>query len=188
MNLAPIVLFVYNRPWHTEQALNALMQNELAGQSVLYIYADGPKENPGDEQLKNIEEVRKVIRWQQWCKEVIIIEADNNKGLAASIVDGVTEIVNKHEKVIVLEDDIVTSVGFLKYMNEALTLYKDDERVLEVSAFMFPIQSAGLPDTFFYNANSCWGWGTWKRAWKYYNNDALDLYKKLKENSLRQMG
>jgi FkbM family methyltransferase len=179
MNLAPIVLFVYNRPWHTEQTLNALMQNELADRSVLYIYADGPKDNASDEQLQNIKEVRKVIRSKKWCKEINIIEDENNKGLASSIISGVTEIVNKYEKVVVLEDDIVTSKGFLKYMNEALEIYQDEEKVMQISAFMFSINSKGLPETFFYNCNSCWGWGTWKRSWSYFNNNSMELYAQL---------
>ena len=184
LNLAPIVLFVYNRPWHTEQTLNALMQNELADQSVLNIYADGPKENATEEQLKKIDEVRQVIRKKKWCKEVHIVEADRNKGLADSVIDGVTEIVNKYGKIIVLEDDIVSSQGFLRYMNEALNLYANEDKVMEISGFMFPVNTKSLPDTFFYNVNSCWGWGTWKRAWKFYNNDALDLYLNLIESKV----
>lgn len=183
MDLAPIVLFVYNRPWHTEETLHALMQNELADQSALYIYADGPKTNATEDELKKITEVHHLIRIKKWCKEVHITEAENNKGLADSIISGVTEIVNQYGKVIVLEDDIITSRGFLKYMNDALDLYKDDENIMEVSGYMFPINSSGLPDTFFYNVNSCWGWGTWARAWKSYNGDALKLYSDLVERN-----
>ena len=167
-NLAPIVLFVYNRPWHTEQTLNYLMLNELADQSVLYIYADGQKINATDEDIENIQKVRSFIRSKQWCKDVYIIEAEKNKGLANSIIDGVSEVISKHDKVIVLEDDLVTSVGFLKYMNEALELYKDEEKVAGVSGFSF-IES---PDeTFFLRLTSCLGWGTWKHVWSNINFD-----------------
>ena len=179
MGLAPIALFVYNRPWHTEQTLQALMQNELAAQSVLYIYADGPKINASKDEIKRIADVRELIRTKKWCKEVNIIESEKNKGLADSIVEGATNTIEKFGKIIVLEDDIITSTGFLKYMNDALNLYENDKTVMEVSGFMFPINSAGLPDTFFYNVNSCWGWGTWSRAWKKYNDDALEIYLQL---------
>jgi GT2 family glycosyltransferase len=117
--LSPIILFVYNRPSHTEQTLKDLMQNELADQSVLYIYADGPKENATEEQIKKINEVRQLIRSKTWCKEAHIKEAEKNKGLADSIIDGGTEQVNKYGKVIVLEHDLITARGFLKYMNKA---------------------------------------------------------------------
>lgn len=180
MNLAPIVLFVYNRPWHTEQTLNALMQNEWADQSILYIYSDGQKENAGKEEEEKIQEVRELIRSKEWCKEVHIIESERNKGLADSIIHGVTEVVNKYGKIIVLEDDIVTSKGFLKYMNDALALYQEEDRVMHISGYMYP-HNSDLPETFFFNVPLCWGWATWKRAWKYLNEDSIDIYRKIEE-------
>ena len=168
MNLAPIVIFVYNRPEHTERTLEALSQNDLASESDLFIYADGPKPNASAEQRSFIAEVRKLIRKKQWCKYVHIIESEKNKGLADSIVDGVTEIVNRCGKVIVLEDDIVVTRGFLKYMNDALEMYKDDEQVMQVSAYIYPHKYQTKQSTVFLKIMSCWGWATWQRAWKYY--------------------
>ncbi|MBW8050452.1 MAG: glycosyltransferase [Cytophagales bacterium] len=179
-NLAPIVLFVYNRPEHTQKSLNSLMQNELADQSMLFIYADGPEEKASKQDLKKIHEVRKIIREEQWCKNVNIIESDKNKGLADSIIDGVSEIVNKFGKIIVLEDDLVLASGFLKYMNDALELYKDEEKVMHISGYMFPVKDK-LPETFFYTPASCWGWGTWTKAWKSFNPSAEYLLAKINE-------
>jgi hypothetical protein len=172
--LAPIVLFVYNRPWHTRQTLEALSKNDLAGESILYIYADGARAGASEEELKKIDEVRAIAREKAWCKEVHLIEQPVNKGLADNIVSGVTEVVNRYGKVIVLEDDIVTSSGFLKFMNNALDLYEDSDKVFHISGYMFPV-SIELPDTFFYNQASCWGWATWARAWRYYNPSAEEL-------------
>lgn len=180
--LAPIVLFVYNRPEHTLKTLEALAGNELASESVLYIYADGPKSNASDHQVRLVRHTRQVIRERKWCKDVIIKEAKRNKGLALSIVEGVTQVVKMHSKVIVLEDDIETSSGFLKYMNDALNVYEQEERVMHVSGYMFPV-SKRLPETFFYNTASCWGWGTWKRAWQYYNHDANVLAHQIKNQN-----
>jgi len=172
MNLAPIVLFVYNRPLHTQKTLEALSNNELADQSTLYIYADGPKSGATDAQIKKIEETRQIIRTKKWCKEVIIIESQSNNGLANSIVKGVTDIVNKHGKIIVLEDDLITSVGFLKYMNDALTLYEPESKVMHISGYIYPVKTKDESEqTFFLNILSCWGWGTWARAWKHYDHD-----------------
>lgn len=183
MNLAPIVLFVYNRPWHTKQTLEALAKNELADESILYIFADGAKENATPEQLQKIQEVRQVILSKQWCKEVHIEEKEKNWGLADSIVDGVTRIVNQYGKIIVLEDDIVTAKGFLKYMNDALILYENEGKVMHISGYMFPIKSK-LPDTFFLYQTSSWGWATWARAWKNLEiNDSLIL-SKIKQKNL----
>ena len=174
-NFAPIVLFVYSRPLHAEKTLNALIQNELASESVLYIYCDGPKENSSIEERKNINNLRLLVRSKQWCGEVKIIESEKNKGLANSIIDGVTEVSSKYGKVIVLEDDIVTSKGFLKYMNQALIIYEDDERVMHVSGYIYPVKGKKLPETFFYNVNSCWGWGTWNRAWILFYKDSIKV-------------
>ena len=126
-NLAPIIVFCYNRPEHLEQTLEALSRNELADQSTLYIYCDGPKEGASEEMHHQIADVRQVARKCQWSKEVHVVEREENVGLKANIVGAVTEIVNKYGRVITLEDDIVTSTGFLRYMNDALELYKDDE-------------------------------------------------------------
>lgn len=164
MALAPIVLFVYNRPWHTRQTLEALAKNELADQSELFIYADGPKENASEEQLKNIQEVREIIRENKWCKEVHIIESGKNKGLADSIICGVTEIINQFGKVIVLEDDIVTSKGFLKYMNEGLEYYFSDSFVAGISGFKYPSNDK-ICEVHFLPIASSWGWATWERQW-----------------------
>ncbi len=183
-NLAPIILFVYNRPWHTRQTVEALQKNELASESVLYVFADGPKLDATEEQINEIVQTRKYIHSVQGFKEIHVEESEKNKGLADSIVEGVTKILDVYGKVIVLEDDIVTSSGFLKFMNSALTLYENEEKVMHVAGYMYPLKRNTLPETFFYPAASCWGWATWKRAWDHYNPDARDLYMKIKEGRL----
>lgn len=175
-HLAPIVLFVYNRPRHTQRTLEALMKNRMAEESVVYIYADGPKENASPDEVAKIAEVRQVIHSQQWCREVIISEPEYNKGLADSIVGGVTEVINRHKRVIVLEDDIITSPGFLEYMNDALDFYEQEEKVMHITGYMYP-HTEKLPETYFFNVPyPGGGWATWQRAWKYFNNDTGYLY------------
>jgi len=164
VNLAPIILFVYNRPRHTEQTLNALADNQLADQSVLYIYADGPKDGVTKQVLDDIRQTRALIKQQKWCKEVFVIESEYNRGLANSVIHGVTEITNKHGRAIVLEDDLVTHPFFLKYMNNYLEMYQDDESVISVHGFMYPIKKE-IDSPFFLRGADCWGWATWKRGW-----------------------
>lgn len=179
--LAPILLFAFNRPLHTRKTLEALADNHLADKSVLYIFADGPKDKMDDESLEKIKDVRKLIKERQWCQEVHIIEADKNKGLANSIIDGVTQIVNEHEKVIVLEDDLITSRGFLQFMNEALTKYEAEDKIMHVSGYQFPIDVPALGEASFIPITASWGWGTWKRAWALF--DPLSTgYEQLKHN------
>lgn len=172
--LAPIVLFVYNRPDHTLETLEALSANDLASMSTLYVYSDGPKVGANAAEIETINEVRNIVRSKNWCKEVHLIEQPINKGLANSIVHGVTEVVNRHEKVIVLEDDIVPQKGFLKYMNDALNIYAHDDSVMHISAYVYPMDIKPVQETFFLKILSCWGWATWSRAWKYYNHNVDD--------------
>jgi hypothetical protein len=182
--LAPIILFVYNRPWHTRQTLEALSKNELARDSHLIVYCDGPKMEATQDDLNKIKQVRSVIREKKWCKTIEIVESETNQGLADSIIKGVSEVVNRYGRIIVLEDDIITSPGFLKYMNDALAVYEYEERVMNISAYFPPIKET-LPNTFFFNIASCWGWGTWKRAWEKLNTDTNYLINKIeRENKI----
>lgn len=178
MKLSPITIFVYNRPWHTKQTIEALKKNILAKGSELFIFSDGPKNEK--DRLK-VEEVRKYIREINGFKKITIIERRKNLGLAKSIITGVTDIVKRYGKIIVLEDDLVLSQYFLTYMNKALKLYKNEDKVMHISGYMYPIKSYGLPDTFFFNQASCWGWGTWKRAWDHLNTDSKRLLTKIHE-------
>ena len=123
VNLAPIVLFVYNRLWHTQQTIEALQKNELASESELFIYADGTKNEKLNDQVL---EVRSYIKEVDGFSKVTIIERDKNWGLAANIIDGVTNVINQYGKIIVMEDDIVTSPAYLSFMNQALDFYKNE--------------------------------------------------------------
>ena len=159
---APIVLFVYNRPWHTRQTLNSLLRNELAKDSDLIVFSDAPK-SPDVAML--VTEVRSLLKGITGFKSVRIIERDNNWGLSKSIIEGVTEVVNRYGKVIVLEDDIVTSPSFLQFMNQALDYYEKENRVWHISGWTYPIDTEGLGDAFLWRFMNCWGWATWADRW-----------------------
>lgn len=166
-DLAPLVLFVYQRPQHTKKVLAAIANDPLAKKTVLYVYSDGPKPSATVTEQENIAETRKLVENFKGCKEAHLHFKTQNEGLAKSIINGVNEVVKKHGKVIVLEDDIVISPLFLTYMNEALGIYERDEQVMHISSFV--PQRKGiekLPETYFLRFMSCWGWATWERAWK----------------------
>lgn len=165
MDLAPIVLFVYNRPKHTKETLEALKKNVFADQSVLYIFSDAAK---NDKDFTSVQTVRDYIKTVNGFKKVINTEREKNLGLANSIISGVTEIINTYGRAIVLEDDIVTSVHFLKFMNEALEFYKHDKRIYSISGYNFPIK---IPASYQHQVYlsprpSSWGWATWKDRWE----------------------
>lgn len=177
--LAPILLFVYKRPSQTRKTLEALSRNLLAKESVLYVYCDGPKDGMSDNDLQKISDVRKVVREKKWCKVVHIFESSNNKGLANSIINGVTKQISRWGKVIVLEDDLITSERFLDYMNHGLNLYSDEEKVMQISGHQFPIDIDAKGKSFFLHLTTSWGWATWERAWKKFDPIATG-YEKLK--------
>ena len=181
MVLAPIVLFVYNRLEHTKQTLEALQNNELAKVSELFIYSDAAK---NEDNIEKVQKVREYIKSIDGFKKVTIIEREKNWGLANSIIDGVTRIVNEYGKIIVLEDDLVTSQYFLKYMNEALEMYKDEKRIASIHGYIYPID--GLPETFFIKGADCWGWATWNRAWKAFEPDGKKLLEDLQSKKLER--
>ncbi|RYG18292.1 MAG: glycosyltransferase [Chitinophagaceae bacterium] len=171
-NLAPIALFVYNRPQHTERTIKFLQQNELAAESRLYIFSDGAKTQQDEEKVA---EVRAIINNADGFKSIKVIERKENAGLANSVIAGVTQLINDYGKVIVFEDDLVTSPHTLTYFNEGLNRYQNEEKVMHIGAYMYPLKAENLPQSFFYRAATSWGWATWGRAWKHFepNIDTL---------------
>ena len=126
MHVAPILLFVYNRPEHTRRCIESLLKNSLASESPLFIYADGAKDSA---QQEAVNEVRNYIRTIQGFQQITLMERNENWGLARNIIDGVTTQVNQYGKVIVLEDDLVVAPYFLQFMNDALETYKDEPNI-----------------------------------------------------------
>lgn len=176
MNLAPVIVFAYNRPIHLLRTLDALAKNTLADQSDLYIFCDGAKEKATDEQKQMIQRVRQVAHAAAGFKKLHVVERPKNVGLMDNIVGAVTDIVNQYGRVIVFEDDMLTSPGTLQYFNDALETYKDEEKVMHVVSYMFPHRWP-LPETFFYTVPyPGGGWATWARAWKYYPESIDELY------------
>lgn len=182
---APIVLFTYNRPWHIRQTIEALQKNILAQESDLFIYSDGVNNlKKGHPDL--VREVRRYIATIDGFKSVTIIERNKNFGVSSSIINGVTEIVDRFGKIIVLEDDIVTSPFFLKYMNEALNLYEHEHSVISIHGYIYPI-SGTIPDTFFLRGADCWGWATWRRGWNIFEPDGKVLLAELIRNKAEKI-
>ncbi len=179
--LAPIVLFVYNRLNCTKQTLEALQKNDLASKSELFIYSDAAK-NKND--LEKVAKVREYIKNIDGFKKIIIRKRKANTGLAHSIISGVTKVVNEHGKIIVLEDDLVTSRYFLRFMNEALEAYKDEQRVASIHGYIYPINN--LPETFFIKGADCWGWATWSNKWSIFERDGKKLLDEVKKKNIER--
>jgi len=171
-NLAPIALFVYNRPDHTRRTISYLQQNLLADESRLYIFCDAAKT---DADKPKVEQVRQLANDVSGFKSVKVILREHNLGLAESIISGVTQLVYEYGKVIVFEDDLLSSPYTLKYFNDALAKYANQEQVMHIGAYMYNLHDKTLPETFFYRAATSWGWATWARAWKNFEPDVDKL-------------
>ena len=179
---APIALFVYNRPTHTRQTVEALSTNALAADSDLFIFSDAPKSASA---AGGVGEVRSYLRQIEGFKSVTILERETNWGVDPSVIDGVTMLCDRFGQVVVLEDDLVTSPWFLTYVNHALDRYRDDDRVMQVSGFMFPLEGFDEREACFIPYSTCWGWATWKRAWDKFDVDA-EGYSQLKGDPRKQ--
>jgi len=181
--LAPLLLFTYKRLEPLKQTISALKKNYLAASTELYIYSDGSKSEKDAEQVNAVREYLKTV---DGFKKVVVVNAAQNKGLAKSIITGVTIALEKYDRVIVLEDDLLTTPNFLDFMNSGLSCYNDNEKVFSISGYSFDLGEAQpdgkpLSEAYFLNRGWSWGWATWKDRWEKvdwsvadYNNFAMD--------------
>ncbi|MGB5944042.1 MAG: glycosyltransferase [Leeuwenhoekiella sp.] len=162
--LSPVSVFVYKRLDTVKQVIDNLCQCKYAEQSELYIFSDGPK---NDNDLSIIEELRDYLKKIIGFKKVHLTFSETNKGLATSIIEGVNVVLRAHKSVIVLEDDLIPSSNFLAYMNQALSFFKDNEKIFTISGFTVPMpRSIEYPyDNYFTRRMSSWGWATWENRW-----------------------
>lgn len=179
MIYSPIALFVYNRPKHTRETVEALLLNGQAKESDLYIFSDAPKNEAAREA---VEEVRDYIKQISGFNKVNIVERDANWGLANSVIDGVSKLCEEFGRAIVLEDDLVVSPNFLEFMNSGLAKYEFDEKVMQIAGYMFPVELDINDDALFLPFISSWGWATWNRAWQIFDPEAKG-YALLKDSS-----
>ena len=157
----------------------ALQNNELADESDLFVYSDGPKNKM---ELDKVNEVRNYIKTIKGFNKITIVEHENNRGLAATIIDGVTKIVNNYGKIIVLEDDMVTSPFFLRFINDSLVIYENEKEVGMIHGHIYNIPK--LPELFFMYKAGCLGWGTWSDRWNGISFDGKKLLAEIKRRKL----
>jgi len=176
-----IALFVYNRPGHTQEVLKGLRRNNI---SKLYVFSDGIKDEKDND---SVDKVRNLIDSLNWC-DTEIIKNKENEGLANSIVYGVNYVLKRHERIIVLEDDCVPSDDFIAFMEKCFDKYENNEKIMNVTGYSSPINiPSDYPyDIYFSYRSSSWGWGTWRRAWKYFDRSKSILAEIEKSSNLRK--
>jgi hypothetical protein len=159
---APIALFAYNRPEHLRRCLDALSKALLAQHSDVFIFIDGPKSASGIEAATAVHQV--ALSSSDSFRSLTITRRDQNMGLAANIIDGVTLLANQRGRVIVIEDDLVIASGFLEYMNWFLNYFESEQSVGSIHGYCYR-GLGGEPSLFFMKGGDCWGWATWKDRW-----------------------
>lgn len=178
-NIAPVAVFVYNRPDHAKLTIEALQRNQYAKRTDLFIFSDGPKitgdpERDRDTKSK-VDSVRNFIATVNGFRQVTLVRRETNYGLARSIIAGVTEIVDRYGRIIVLEDDLITSPAFLNYMNLALERYETEKKVYSVSGYSYIRRYGAKHDAttaYFLPVICSWSWGTWKDRWARFDAEA----------------
>lgn len=180
MNYAPICLFVYNRYVHTKKTIESLLKSDICKYSDIYIFSDGPKSS---KDIESVKKVRRYINSIEGFKNIKIYESNINKGLANSVINGVTKIVNKYGSIIVIEDDLEFSNNFLSYMNEALKFYEHKQDIWSISGYTpnINIGREYKEDVYFIKRGCSWGWATWKNRWNSIDWD-IDDYIEFKSN------
>jgi hypothetical protein len=177
---APVVVFAYMREDHLRRSIESLLTNPEASSTDVVFYCDAAKRPQHQPQ---VDAVRAYVDSVSGFRSVSRVHREENMGLARSIIDGVTKTLERHGRAIVLEDDLVVSRHFLRYMNEALELYRDDPRVASIHGYCYPTRDP-LPETFFLAGADCWGWATWSRAWATFQQDGATLLRQLRERNL----
>ena len=182
MQFSPIILFAYNRPSHLNASLSSLVANVEARESVLYVFSDGPRSK---DSIAPVKEVREIIKSISGFAKVVPYYREENWGLAKSVISGVTQVLNEHDRAIIVEDDLRVSPYFLDFMNRGLKQYEYRDRVASLCGYFYPLKQK-LPETFFLREADCWGWATWRRGWELFKNDGTELLTKLEVRGLER--
>lgn len=187
--ISPVVLFVYNRPEHTRKTLDALSKNEIAHKTKVFVFSDGAR---NIEELPLVNSVRDIIldpKYSNLFSEIECVFSEENKGLATSVIAGVTKVINKYGKVIVLEDDLVTSQDFLTYMNDCLYFFENDPNVGSISGYspLDRLPESYCDDVYKVQRTSSHGWATWKNIWSNvdWEGKTYQQFIEIKENVLK---
>ena len=175
MNYAPVVVFAFNRPDLLKSCVASLLANEEAAASDLYVFVDGPRpEHPADQ--GQVDAVREYVKTISGFRSLHYQFAERNRGLAPSVISGITAVIGQYGRAIVVEDDLYVSDNFLAFVNAGLDRYLDDQDVFSVCGYSNKVRTPKQDacDAYFCVRSCSWGWGTWKDRWESVDWDLAD--------------
>ena len=182
-NISPIILFTHTRLNLLKKCIKSLKKNKLAEESTLYIFSDGPINK---KQNKKIAKVRFYLKRIDGFKKVKIFFKKKNCGLSKNIISGVTKILKKEKKAIIIEDDLIFDKFFLEFMNSSLNKYENKKKVWHISGWNYNIDLKLKEDTFFTRGMNCWGWATWRDRWKYFEKNPKTIINTWDKNKINK--
>jgi hypothetical protein len=190
MDKSPVALFVYNRPEHTKRVIRSLAKNAGLGDTKVFVFSDGPRSSAD---VCLVKAVRQQLGELEEIADTTIILNDTNLGLANSVISGVSTVIDKHGKIIVVEDDLELGKDFLQYMNYCLNNYVDEEIIFSVGGYTPNIK---IPKSYkhgsFLSYRCCsWGWATWSNRWlkcDWNISDSESFFRNKKDISLFNRG
>jgi hypothetical protein len=163
----PLLFLIFNRPQMTEQVMTAIRG---AQPERLYVAADGPRADSGEEAL--CEQARRIATNVDWPCEVKTLFRDRNLGCRLGVSMAIEWFFEQEEEGIILEDDCIPSQSFFRYCGELLDRYRHDERIMCISGANFQQGRYVSPFSYYFSRyNHCWGWATWRRAWRLHDVD-----------------
>lgn len=183
MEYAPIVVFAFNRLEALKACIDSLLSNSEASESDLIVYVDGPRKGRGGEK-KMVDDVREFVKNIIGFKSLTYHFSDINKGLANSIIDGVSQVMMQYGRAIVIEDDLVCSSNFLTFMNQGLEQFQNLNKVFSICGYSNRVKTPkGYKyDGYFCPRSSSWGWATWRDRWESCDWE-LNIWKNVETNA-----
>lgn len=165
--VSPVILFAFNRLEAVRRTVESLLQNTEAADSELFVFVDGPRDHVPTDRDK-VGAVQEYVKTIQGFKLVVYTFAEKNKGLGASVIAGVSQVIKQYGRAIVVEDDLYCGKNFLAYMNQGLERYAENKEVFSVCGYTNRVKR---PEGYSYDAYACvrsssWGWGTWSDRWE----------------------
>jgi len=159
----PIAFLIFNRPGVTRQVFETIRR---VRPTTLLVIGDGPRAGRQDEAAA-VAATRAIIDEVDWPCDVATEYSTNNLGCKRRVASGLDWVFDAFDEAIVLEDDCIPDPTFFPFCQEMLSRYRNDERIFSISGDNFQRGRSFASNGYYFSKYfHCWGWASWRRAWK----------------------